>query len=184
MLPGWFREEFGREMTQTFVQSRGSLFGNVRDLVVLAARLHWEALRQDLVYAFRTLRQTPTFTVAAIATLAVGLGPTLVVANFLYQIVLSPLPFDQSDQLVRMWHARLERQQSRVPLSTPDFMDFRAKQTVFDAIAAHTGTSVAMVIGGAPRQVAGVWTSSDLHRVLRIYPILGRGLEPRDEAPG
>lgn len=184
MLPGWFREEFGREMAQTFADSRGPLLSNLRDVFALAARLHWEALRQDVAYAVRTLRQTPTFTAAAIATLAVGLGPTLVIANFLFQVVLSPLPFDQADHLVRIWHARLERNQTRVPLSTPDFMDFRARQTVFDAIAAHTGTSVAMVIGGAPRQVEGVLTSSDLHHVLRIHPILGRGLQPQDEAPG
>jgi putative ABC transport system permease protein len=184
MLPGWFREEFGREMTQTFVDSRGSLLSNARDVFALAARLHWDALRQDLIYAFRTLRQTRTFTIAAVVTLAVGLGPTLVIANFLYQIVLSPLPFDESDRLVRMWHARLERQQTRVPLSIPDYMDFRAKQTVFEAFAAHTGTSVAMIIGGTPRQVDGVLTTADLHDVLRIRPILGRGLERRDEAPG
>jgi len=184
MLPGWFREEFGREMTQTFVESRGSLLANARDLIALALRLHWDALRQDLVYATRTLRQTKTFTIAAIATLAVGLGPTLVIANFLYQIVLAPLPFEQPDQLVRLWQARLERQQSRVPVSIPDYMDFRAKQTSFEALAAHTGTSVAMVIGGTPRQVTGVLTSAALHDVLRIRPILGRGLEPTDEAPG
>jgi putative ABC transport system permease protein len=184
MLPGWFREEFGREMTQTFIESRGSLWSNAADLVTLALRLHSESLRQDLVYASRTLRQTPTFTIAAIATLAVGLGPTLVVANFLYQIVLSPLPFPESDQLVRFWHARLERNQTRVPLSIPDYMDFRAKQTVFDSFAAHTGTSVAMIIGGTPRQVTGVLTSSDLHRVLGIEPIMGRALLPQDEQPG
>ena len=183
-LPGWFREEFGREMMQTFIDSRGSTLTNLRDLLSLAVRLHWDALRQDLSYAARTLRQTPTFTAAAIATLAVGLGPTLVIANFLFQIVLSPLPFDSPEQLVRMWHARLERNQTRVPLSTPDYMDFRAKQTVFEAFAAHTGTSVAMVIGGTPRQVTGVLTTSDLHRVLGVHPILGRGLQPQDEAPG
>lgn len=184
MLPGWFREEFGREMTQTFLESRGSLLANAGDLVALAVRLHSEALQQDLAYAFRTLRQTPTFTIAAIATLAVGLGPTLVVASFLYQIVLSPLPFHESDQLVRIWQTRLERQQARLPLSLPDYMDFRAKQTVFDAVAAHAGTSVAMIIGGTPRQVTGVLTSSDLHQVLGIKPILGRALQPQDERPG
>lgn len=184
MLPGWFREEFGREMTQTFVESRGSLLTNARDLIALAVRLHWDALRQDLVYATRTLRHTKTFTIAAIATLAVGLGPTLVIANFLYQIVLAPLPFQDPDQLVRLWQARLERQQTRVPVSIPDYLDFRAKQTSFDALAAHTGTSVAMVIGGTPRQVTGVLTSADLHQVLGIHPILGRGLERQDEAPG
>jgi putative ABC transport system permease protein len=183
-LPGWFREEFGREMMQTFIDSRGSAITNLRDLLWLAWRLHWEALRQDLSYAVRTLRQTPTFTGAAILTLAVGLGPTLVIANFLFQVVLSPLPFESPEQLVRMWHARLERNQTRVPLSTPDYMDFRARQTVFTAFAAHTGTSVAMVIGGTPRQVTGVLTTSDLHEVLRVHPILGRGLQPQDEAPG
>ena len=184
MLPGWFREEFGREMTQTFLESRGSLLTNLRDVFLLAARLHWDALRQDITYAMRTLRQTPTFTIAAVATLAVGLGPTLVVANFLYQIVLSPLPFNDADQLVRLWHTRLERNQTNVPLSIPDYMDFRATQTVFGSFAAHTGTSVAMIIGGTPRQVTGVLTSSDLHDVLGVHPILGRGLEKRDEAPG
>ena len=184
MLPGWFREEFGREMTQTFVESRGSLLVNGRDVIALAIRLHAEALTQDLGYAIRTLRHTKTFTVAAIATLAVGLGPTLVVANFLYQIVLAPLPFNNADALVRLWNARLDRNQQRVPLSIPDYMDFRAKQTVFDSFAAHVGTSVAMVIGGTPRQVTGVQTSADLHRVLGISPVLGRALESQDEAPG
>src|SRR5689334_11452142 len=184
MLPGWFREEFAGEMTQTFIESRGALLTNARDVGALAARLHWDALRQDLVYAVRTLRQTKTFTIAAITTLAVGLGPTLVIANFLYQIVLAPLPFEDSDKLVRFWHARLERKQNRVPLSTPDYMDFRAKQTVFEAFAAHTGTSVAMIINGTPRQIPGVLTSSDLHDVLRIRPILGRGLQKQDEVPG
>lgn len=184
MLPGWFREEFGREMTQTFAASRASLLSNAGPVFGLALRLHSEALRQDLGYALRTLRQTSAFTIAAVATLAVGLGPTLVVANFLYQIVLSPLPFRESDQLVRFWHARLERNQTRVPLSIPDYIDFRAKQTVFQSFAAHTGTSVSMIIGGTPRQVTGVLTSSDLHQVLGIEPILGRGLLPQDEAPG
>jgi putative ABC transport system permease protein len=184
MLPGWFREEFGREMTQAFIDSRGSLLANAPAVMALGICLHSEALRQDLLYAVRTLRQTPTFTFAAIGTLAVGLGPTLVVASFLYQIVLSPLPFSESEQLVRMWHARLHRNQTRVPLSTADAIDFRAKQTVFEAFAAHAGTSVAMVIGGTPRQVSGVLTTSDLHNVLRVHPILGRGLQPQDEAPG
>ena len=183
-LPGWFREEFGREMTQAFVDSRGSLLANAPAVTALAIRLHSEALRQDLLYAWRTLRQTPTFTFAATGTLAVGLGPTLVVASLLYQVVLSPLPFNDPDQLVRFWHARLERNQTRVPLSIPDYMDFRARQDVFEAFAAHTGTSVAMIIDGAPRQVTGVLTTSDLHDVLRLHPILGRGLLRQDEAPG
>jgi putative ABC transport system permease protein len=183
-LPGWFREEFGREMTQAFVDSRGARAAHAPGVIALGVRLHLEALRQDAACALRTLRQTPAFTLAAVATLAVGLGPTLVIANFLFQIVLAPLPFPEPDRLVRLFNARPERTQPRVLLSVPDFMDLHARQPVFDAFAAHTGTSVAMVIGGSARQVDGVLVTADLHDVLKIEPRLGRRLLPQDSAPG
>ena len=119
-----------------------------------------------------------------VATLALGLGPTVVVANFFEQVVLSPLPFPAADRLVRVWNGRPEQHQSRIPLSLPDYLDYRDRQTVFSAFAAHTGTSVAMVIGGVPRQVPGVLTSPELHDVLGVRPILGRALTEGDAAPG
>jgi putative ABC transport system permease protein len=196
LLPGWFREEFGGEMAadfrDTLTDARRHGTGattalwmrTLRDLAALSRRLHIEAWQQDVAYAVRTLRRTPAFAVAVVATLAVGFGPTVVVANFLHQVVIAPLPFPEPGQLVRLWNARPSRSQSRVPLSVPDFRDYRARQTVFDAFAAHTGTSVAMVIGGVPRQIPGVLTSADLHQVLGVYPVLGRGLTDADTAPG
>lgn len=194
LLPGWFREEFGAEMTQTFADSRRAHPGvaagvelwctTARDLAALAYQLHADALKQDVVYAVRTLRRTPAFTLAAIGTLALGLGPTVVIANLLYQVVLAPLPFADGDRLVRVWNERPERRQSRIPLSIPDYVDYLARQSAFEALAAHTGTSVAMTIGGTPRQVPGVLTTSELHRVLGVRPVLGRELVAEDEAPG
>src|SRR5687767_6779800 len=153
LLPGWFREEFGREMTAVFcdtladAERDGSAavltlwVKTLRDLVALGGQLHVEALRQDVTYALRTLRRTPAFTLAAIATLALGLGPTLVVANFVHQVVLAPLPFPQPDKLVRVWNSRPERNHSHIPLSLPDYLDYRSRQSAFTALAAHTGTS-------------------------------------------
>ena len=196
MLPGWFREEFGGEMRADFRDAVGEArregptavvtlwLRTVRDVAALACRLHIDAWRQDTTYAARTLRRTPTFTLAVIATLALGFGPTLVVVNFLYQVVIAPLPFPESDRLVRVWNARPDRAQSRVPLSLPDFLDFRSHETGFDAFAAHTGTSVAMLIGNSPRQIPGVLTSAELHRVLGVHPVLGRGFTEADTAPG
>ena len=66
----------------------------------------------------------------------------MVVANLFEQVVLSPLPFPESDRLVRVWNGRPERHQSRIPLSLPDYLDYRERQTAFSAFAAHTGTSV------------------------------------------
>lgn len=189
LLPGWFREEFAAEMVTAFREQRRTpavWAETIVDIVALAWRLHTETLVKDAAYALRTLRKTPTFALAAIVTLALGLGPTLVVANFLYQVVLSPLPFAEADRLVRIWNGRPVRgaNQTHIPLSIPDYLDFRARQTSFDAFAAHTGTSVAMNIGGTPRQIAGVLTSADLHRVLGVHAVLGRDLAETDSHPG
>ena len=189
LLPGWFREEFSAEMVTAFRDQRRTpavWAETIGDVIALAWRLHAETLAQDLAYATRTLRKTPAFTLAAIVTLALGLGPTVVVANFLYQVVVSPLPFPESERLVRIWNGRPARgaSQTHIPLSIPDYLDFRARQKSFDAFAAHTGTSVAMNIGGTPRQVPGVLTSADLHRVLGVHAFLGRDLTDADTRPG
>ena len=146
LLPGWFREEFAREMTAVFVDSvadarrDGPLaiaalwLRTTGDLLRLSARLHFDAARQDFSYAVRTLARTPAFTIAVVATLALGLGPTVVVANFFEQVVLSPLPFPSADRLVRVWNGRPEKHQSRIPLSLPDYLDYRERQTVFSAL--------------------------------------------------
>ena len=183
MLPGWFREEFGREMTQAFVDSRGSLLSNGRDLAALGMRLHGEALRQDLVYAFRTLRQTPTFTIAAIATLAVAWAPRWSWRTF----------FTRS--CCRRCVRSVRPARAHVACAPREKPDSRA--------AVDAG------LHGLPRETDGVRglcgahrhqrrddhrqhrrarspasSTSDLHDVLRVHPILGRGLETQDEAPG
>ena len=195
-LPDWFREEFSSEMTAVFRDTLAdarrdgrmavaALWSTtVRDLAVLAVRLHADALRLDLSYAFRTLRRTPTFTLAIVATLAIGLGPTLVIANLLQQVVLKPLPFPEPDRLVAVWNAQPEKGRHELTLSLADYVDFRDGQRAFDALAVHTGTSVAVVGNGEPRQVAGVLTSAELFQVLKVSPILGRPFTSADGAPG
>ncbi|MGH9173682.1 MAG: ABC transporter permease, partial [Vicinamibacterales bacterium] len=196
LLPGWFREEFAAEMSTVFQDTLADARRNgvpavvslwittIGDLLALGARLHTEAARQDVTYAIRTLRRTPAFTLAAIATLALGMGPTLVIANLMQRVVLQPLPFSESDRLVSVWNAQPDKDRHEFPLSAPDYVDFRDQSSAFDALAAHTGTSVAFVGSGEPRQITGVLTTSDLFRVLRVQPMLGRALTPADSAPG
>jgi putative ABC transport system permease protein len=196
ILPGWFREEFAGEMTGVFRQTLANARHNgaaavlvhwsttLRDILALAARLHVEALRQDASYAIRSLRRAPAFTLAVVATLALGIGPTLVVANFVERVIIAPLPYPEPDRLVRLWNARAELGQHRVPLSVADYVDLRDGQSAFEALAAHAGTSVAMVIGGVPRQLNGMLTTPELHTVFGIRTSLGRGLVAADTAPG
>jgi putative ABC transport system permease protein len=196
VLPGWFREEFAAEMAAVFrdqLPDARRLGGvapfavwtrTLREVWALAVQLHADALRQDLTYALRTLRRAPTFTLAAIATLAIAMGPTLVVANLLQQVVWKPLPFPESDRLVSVWNAQPEKNRHQFPLSTPDYADFREGQTALAALAAHTGTSVAFVGAGEPRQIGGVLATAELFEVLKLVPVLGRPFTRADNAPG
>ena len=121
VLPGWFREEFAGEMTAVFEDSLADArrdgamavlalwIRTAGDLLGLGWRLHVEALRRDVSYATRTLRRTSAFTLAAIATLALGMGPALVIANLMQRVVLQPLPFAESDRLVSVWNVQPDR---------------------------------------------------------------------------
>jgi putative ABC transport system permease protein len=156
----------------------------IGEVGALAWRLHADALTQDVTYATRSLRKTPAFTLAALGTLTIGLGPTLVVANLIYQVVVAPLPFAAAHRLVAVWNSNVEQTRHQMPLSIPDYLDFRDRVPMFEALAAHTGTAVALVDGGPPRQLEGVLVTAEMFRVLDITPQLGRPLLPADSVPG
>ena len=178
ILPGWFREEFAAEMTADFRESlpdarRNGVMAATRRCGLSrcvtwsrsALRLRGDALAQDCATRCAiAARDAAHSRSRPIGTLALGMGPTLVVANLVERVVLRPLPFDQPDRLVSVWNAQPERGRREFPLSVPDYVDFRDRQQAFAALAAHTGTSVAFVGTGEPRQIAGVLTTAELLR--------------------
>ena len=58
------------------------------------------SLLSDLGFAVRSLKKAPAFSVAAIAALALGIGPTTAIFSVVYATLLAPLPFPEPDQLV------------------------------------------------------------------------------------
>ncbi len=62
-----------------------------------------DSLWRDLHFAFRTLRKSPAYTAVALATLALGIGANSAIFSVVKGVVLNPLPFTDSDELVRVW---------------------------------------------------------------------------------
>src|SRR5262245_2456889 len=63
-----------------------------------------DSLGRDLRYALRGMRRRPTFTVAAVLTLALGIGANTAIFSVVYGVLIKPLPYPNADELVSIWH--------------------------------------------------------------------------------
>ena len=184
-LPRGFREEFGREMLQAFTDSRGSLLVNGIDVVALSLRLRIDQLQLDLRHSVRSLWRQKTFTLTAVATLALALGPATAVFALFTNVLRDPLPLARDlDRIVYTWTENPDRNRFRFPWSELNFVDHRERQA---AALAHFGAIVdtsATIGGEVPQQVTGAWVSEDMFDVLGVYPARGRRFDANDTRPG
>ena len=144
LYPASFRAEYGQELSHIFLRRREQATNPLSvlyvwlsefvDILYNAGHAHWDILRQDLRYTFRTLARTPGFTIAAIIITGLGIGANTAVFSITDHVLLRPLPFADSDRLVQLWQH--PPGYSRVELSPPNFQDWRRLSTSFEAMAA------------------------------------------------
>ena len=142
---------------------------------------------QDLHYAIRSMKQTPGFTVAAIATLALGLGVNSAVLSLAEAIFLKPLPLPEASRLVLVDQTLpLRPPIYAFPLSYPDYLYYRDHARTFEGLAAHYATSplhVSTSDGGFG--VLGSVVTANYFSVLRVRPAMGRFFtDEEDRTPG
>src|ERR1700744_3842397 len=92
-----------------------------------------------LRYAIRQLRQRPTFTIAAVLTLGIGVAASSLIFCVVRSTLLAPLPFREPDRLISLWehHPMLGKQE----IAPPDFRDWRENNRSFEQLAAYTTSS-------------------------------------------
>jgi len=184
MLPRGFREEFGREMLQAFSESRRSRVAEGIDVIRLAGRLRVDQLRMDVRHAIRGLWHQKTFTMTAIATLALALGPATAVFSLINGVLLDPLPLARDlNRVISATTANPERNRLGFPWSELNFLDHRERKIGLAHLGAFVDTS-ATIGGEVPQQVLGAWVSEDMFDVLGVYPARGRKFAADDVRPG
>jgi len=142
-----------------------------------------EGVVQDLRYALRILRKSPSFTVVAIVTLAMGIGANATVFSVVDAILLRPLPYSQPQRLVEA-ESSSGRGTFASNLSYPDFFDWRAQNHSFSHLVSYHDTSYTLTGSARPVHVAAQIVSWDLLPMLGINPILGRGFTAAEEKRG
>lgn len=142
-----------------------------------------ESLLQDLKYALRILRKSPAFTLAAIVTLALGIGANTTVFSVVDAVLLRPLPYMHPERLVEA-ESFFDRNSNPSNLSYPDFLDWRAQNHSFERLVSYHDKN--FTITGAARavHVTGQVVSWDLLPMLGLHPEIGRGFTPDEEKRG
>jgi len=141
-----------------------------------------ETTWQDIRFALRMLRKSPGFTIVAVLTLALGIGATTSVCSVVSAVLLRPLPYENSKQLVRIWQTGSKA--SQMPVTYPDFLDWRAQNHVFEAIAAYDWSPFMLLGTKEPQHVQGYAVSANLFSLLGVRPELGRGFVAADDERG
>ncbi|QOC22187.1 ABC transporter permease [Wenzhouxiangella sp. AB-CW3] len=139
---------------------------------------------EDLRYAIRQLTRNPAFTVAAILTLALGIGAVAAIFAVLRGVVLDPLPFPEHDRLVRLtspvpgvaedavWH-----------LSNAQYFHFRKQAEAFERVGVWQITGQTVRVGDESQRALTAIVSSDMMSLLGGRPALGRTFASHDHAP-
>ena len=138
----------------------------------------------DLRYALRLLRKTPVFTLAAIGTLALGIGANTTIFSLVQTMLLQPLPYQNPDQVVMVWEDRTAAGFPRNSVAAGNYRDWRTSNRSFTDMAA-TGFAFANLTGdGAPELVLGRRVTTNFFSVLGVQPVAGRAFAAADDTIG
>src|SRR5687768_10138101 len=139
-------------------------------------------LRQDAAYALRTLRRTPSFTVVAIASLALGIGATSAIFSVVHGVLLQSLPYPSAERLYEI--RTLYPDGTGYSLSAADFMSVREHNRIFDRVEAYSSGTFTLLGAGEPREVRGANVSDGFFDLLGLQVAVGRGFAAEENQPG
>ena len=127
---------------------------------------------QDLRYGARMLLKNPGITFVVILALALGIGANTAIFSVVDAVLLRPLPYDQSDQLVFL--NETAKSMDEISISYPNFTDWRNQNKVFEKIGVYNRGSYNLTGVGEAERIVTAQMSADLFAALRANPALGR----------
>ena len=143
----------------------------------------FESFAQDLRYALRTLRRAPAFALVAVLVLAIGIGATTAMFSLVDAMLVRGLPYPDADRLVVLIGnvqraAGVERRGN----SYPDHVDWRARATRFDEMAAYTTLNTTLHGVDEPERIPSEAVSAPYFGLLGVSPAQGRVFRPEEDA--
>ncbi|HEV7520300.1 MAG TPA: ABC transporter permease [Candidatus Angelobacter sp.] len=141
-------------------------------------------LARDFRYAFRAFAKSPGFTVAAILSLAIGIGANTAIFSITSALLLSPLPYRDADRLVIMWNTSPGLGITRDWFSSAQYFDIKNNHHGLEQVAFALGGNYNLTGEGDPERVGVVRVSHNMLPMLGARPAQGRLFTPEDDRFG
>jgi putative ABC transport system permease protein len=143
-------------------------------------------LLADLRYAFRVLLRVPSFTIAVIAVLALGIGATTAIFSIVNAVLLRPLPFESPEGLVAVFSDPPQSSNPgthRSTVSVADYYDWKRAAQQFEAMSIYRFRRFTLNDGNSAEAVLAGAVEPDFFQVLRTQPQLGRTFLKDEDTP-
>jgi len=143
------------------------------------------SLLSDLRHSFRVLATNPGFTTVAVAALALGMGANTAIFSVVNAVLLAPLPYPQSDRIMRLDRSFKGQSGGGSSVSIPKFMAWKKANRTFQSMAIYdfSGPGLNLGSGDRPQQVKGIHVSAEYFDVFGVSPSAGRTFLPQEDLP-
>jgi predicted permease len=143
-----------------------------------------DAFIQDVHYALRLLRRAPGFAMTVIATLGLAIGANTAVFSVVNAVLITPLPIERVDEVVRVYAVNPDQTQQRFGVSHADYLDWQRNTKSFSGISLFGSTVLTLTDEGDPERITGLVVTPNFFDVLGTQPALGRLFRSNDDPAG
>src|SRR5205823_1507426 len=133
---------------------------------------------------FRSLARMPLFTAVAVLTLAIGIGANTAIFSVIEGVLLKPLPYSRSHELVVLDHAAAGVNVPRTGAAPFQYFTYREEGRVFQDVGLWNTGTVSVTGLAQPEEVQTLFATEGVLPMLGVQPLLGRVFSRTDDAPG
>ncbi|HEY1677773.1 MAG TPA: ABC transporter permease [Candidatus Sulfotelmatobacter sp.] len=141
----------------------------------------------DFRFAVRRLVKSPGFTLVAVLTLGLGIGANTAIFSVVNGVLLRPLPFQEPDRLVRVWHIPPSKSfpgMTEFAVSAANYVDWQRQNRVFERMAIYSYRGFTLTGVDKPERIDATAVSADFFGTLGVRPMLGRIFSADEDQPG
>jgi putative ABC transport system permease protein len=143
-----------------------------------------DGLGQQLRYTLRKLQRAPLFSTVAVLTLAVGIGANAAIFSVVNGVLLKPLPFEDPDELVGVWHKAPGLGFDNLNQSPALHFTYVDENRTFTSVGMWDQGTVSVTGLAEPEQIPAMYVTHQTLPLLRVRPVLGRVFLEEDDSPG